>query len=111
MRKMLRHGALLALFAGLFVGSARAENWPVRSVTMIVPFPAGGSADTLARAVAQELSDKLGKPFVIDNRAGEKRIAVLFQREGQTAKPVGPFSTQMALDPDLIDHWLSLFTF
>jgi tripartite-type tricarboxylate transporter receptor subunit TctC len=69
-RKMLRHGALLALFAGLLVGPARAENWPVRSVTMIVPFPAGGSADTLARAVAQELSDKLGKPFVIDNRAG-----------------------------------------
>jgi tripartite-type tricarboxylate transporter receptor subunit TctC len=69
-RKMLRRGALLALFAGLFVGPARAENWPVRSVTMIVPFPAGGSADTLARAVAQELSDKLGKPFVIDNRAG-----------------------------------------
>jgi tripartite-type tricarboxylate transporter receptor subunit TctC len=69
-RKMLRCGALLVLFAGLLVGPARAENWPARSVTMIVPFPAGGSADTLARAVAQELSDKLGKPFVIDNRAG-----------------------------------------
>jgi len=69
-RKMLQGGALLALFAGLLVGPAVAEDWPVRSVTMIVPFPAGGSADTLARAVAQELSDKLGKPFVIDNRAG-----------------------------------------
>jgi tripartite-type tricarboxylate transporter receptor subunit TctC len=69
-RKMLQGGALLALFAGLLVGPAVAENWPVRSVTMIVPFPAGGSADTLARTVAQELSDKLGKPFVIDNRAG-----------------------------------------
>ena len=68
--KMLQGGALLALFAGLLVGPALAENWPVRSVTMIVPFPAGGSADTLARTVAQELSDKLGKPFVIDNRAG-----------------------------------------
>jgi tripartite-type tricarboxylate transporter receptor subunit TctC len=67
---MLQGGALLALFAGLLVGPAVAENWPVRSVTMIVPFPAGGSADTLARTVAQELSDKLGKPFVIDNRAG-----------------------------------------
>lgn len=67
---MLQGGALLALFAGLLVGPALAENWPVRSVTMIVPFPAGGSADTLARTVAQELSDKLGKPFVIDNRAG-----------------------------------------
>jgi tripartite-type tricarboxylate transporter receptor subunit TctC len=67
---MLQCGALLAFFAGLFVDPALAENWPVRSVTMIVPFPAGGSADILARAVTQELSDKLGKPFVIDNRAG-----------------------------------------
>jgi tripartite-type tricarboxylate transporter receptor subunit TctC len=70
MRKMLPCGALLAFFAGFLVGPALAENWPARSVTMIVPFPAGGSADVLARSVAQELSDKLGKPFVVDNRAG-----------------------------------------
>jgi tripartite-type tricarboxylate transporter receptor subunit TctC len=63
-------GAFLALFAGLMAGPALADSWPARTVTMIVPFPAGGSADLLARAVAQELSDKLGKAFVIDNRGG-----------------------------------------
>lgn len=70
MSKMLPCCALLALFFGLLAAPARAEIWPARSVTMIVPFPAGGSADILARAVAQELSEKLGKPFVIENRAG-----------------------------------------
>jgi tripartite-type tricarboxylate transporter receptor subunit TctC len=69
-RKLLQCGALLALFAGVLAGPAVAENWPARAVTMIVPFPAGGSADMLARSVAQELSDKLGQPFVIDNRGG-----------------------------------------
>ncbi len=62
--------ALLAGFAGLFLSPALAETWPTRAVTMVVPFPAGGSADLLARTVGQELNDKLGKPFVIDNRAG-----------------------------------------
>jgi tripartite-type tricarboxylate transporter receptor subunit TctC len=67
---MLPCAALLALLAGWLAGPARADNWPARNVTMIVPFPAGGSADLLARSVAQELSDKLGKAFVIDNRGG-----------------------------------------
>jgi tripartite-type tricarboxylate transporter receptor subunit TctC len=69
-RKIFWGCALLALLSGLPVGTATAEEWPARSVTMIVPFPAGGSADILARAVAQELSEKLGKPFVIENRGG-----------------------------------------
>jgi tripartite-type tricarboxylate transporter receptor subunit TctC len=68
--KIYRYGALLALFVGWLAGPALADNWPARNVTMIVPFPAGGSADLLARSVAQELSDKLGKAFVIDNRGG-----------------------------------------
>jgi len=46
---------------------------------------------------------------LIDHRAGQKRIAVVFQGDGQALKPVCPLSTQMALDPDLIDHWLICF--
>jgi tripartite-type tricarboxylate transporter receptor subunit TctC len=68
--RIYRYGLLLALFAGWLADPALADNWPARNVTMIVPFPAGGSADLLARSVAQELSDKLGKAFVIDNRGG-----------------------------------------
>lgn len=49
---------------------AVAQEWPNRPVTMIVPFPAGAAVDTLARAVAQALSEKFGKQFIVDNRAG-----------------------------------------
>jgi tripartite-type tricarboxylate transporter receptor subunit TctC len=49
---------------------ANAQSWPTRPVTMVVPFPAGGATDLLARALGLELSDKLGQQFVIDNRTG-----------------------------------------
>jgi tripartite-type tricarboxylate transporter receptor subunit TctC len=63
----------LAVAAGLFAAlpsAAIAQAWPTRPVTWIVPFPAGGPADLLARTVATELSAKLGQQFVIENRAG-----------------------------------------
>jgi tripartite-type tricarboxylate transporter receptor subunit TctC len=44
--------------------------WPTRPVTLIIPFPAGGAMDLLGRSVAQDLTDKLGQQFVVDNRAG-----------------------------------------
>ncbi|OUL99967.1 ABC transporter substrate-binding protein [Variovorax sp. JS1663] len=44
--------------------------YPTRPVTMVVPYPAGGSADILARTVGQKLGERLGQPVVIDNRAG-----------------------------------------
>ena len=50
--------------------AASAQAWPSRPVTMIVPFPAGGTADLLARGVARALSDELGQQFVVENRAG-----------------------------------------
>ena len=57
----------IAIFASTM---ASAQAWPSRPVTMVVPFPAGGPADVLARAMAQELSEKLGQQFVVENRAG-----------------------------------------
>ena len=47
-----------------------AQTWPSRPVTMLVPFPAGGTADLLARETAQALSEELGQQFVVENRAG-----------------------------------------
>src|SRR5262245_40245785 len=62
---------LFALALALAPGSAAlAQEWPDRPVTMIVPFPAGGPADIIARAVANALSESFGKQFIIDNRAG-----------------------------------------
>lgn len=49
---------------------AGAQEYPARTITVIVPFPAGGSADTLARILGARLSEKLGQPIVVDNRPG-----------------------------------------
>ena len=49
---------------------AGAQDWPTRGVRIIVPFPAGGSADLLPRIVGEKLSEKWGQPVVIENRPG-----------------------------------------
>jgi tripartite-type tricarboxylate transporter receptor subunit TctC len=49
---------------------ARAGTYPTRSVRMIVGFPAGNASDILARLVAQSLSERLGQPFIVENRPG-----------------------------------------
>src|SRR6266404_6739963 len=49
---------------------ARAQSYPSRPVRIIVPFPAGQATDTIARLMGQSLSERLGQPFVIENRTG-----------------------------------------
>jgi tripartite-type tricarboxylate transporter receptor subunit TctC len=50
--------------------NAAAQNWPDSTVTVVVPWPAGGPSDIAARPLAKGLTQALGQPFVIDNRAG-----------------------------------------
>jgi tripartite-type tricarboxylate transporter receptor subunit TctC len=70
---MIRCAAIL-LACLLASGAAQAQTadspWPNRPVRFIVPFPAGGSTDTVARLVGQLLSARLGQQFVIENRVG-----------------------------------------
>jgi tripartite-type tricarboxylate transporter receptor subunit TctC len=47
---------------------ARASDWPTRQVTVVVPMAAGGNTDLMARLAAEQLSAKLGQPFVVENR-------------------------------------------
>ena len=49
---------------------AHAQNWPTGPVKIIVPFPAGGSADTLARTLGQAMQEATGQSFVVENRTG-----------------------------------------
>jgi tripartite-type tricarboxylate transporter receptor subunit TctC len=66
-------GLLLAiLFASspVFSGRAVADDWPSHPLTLIVPFPAGGSADVQSRVIAQGLSEAIGQPVVVENKPG-----------------------------------------
>lgn len=60
--------AAFALVAALPIASA--QTFPSRPVALVVPYPPGGSADILARAVGMQLAEKLGQPVVIENKAG-----------------------------------------
>jgi tripartite-type tricarboxylate transporter receptor subunit TctC len=68
--KKLNVIALAAAAALLSPCAAPAQTWPNRPVTIMMPQPAGGIADLLARGVAQSLTDELGQPFIVENRLG-----------------------------------------
>jgi tripartite-type tricarboxylate transporter receptor subunit TctC len=75
MRSYVRHAALAAALTFITtttttIGGAAAQDWPDHAIRMIVPFPAGGSADTLARLLGQTISQHLAQPIVVDNRPG-----------------------------------------
>ena len=65
-------GAVLAVLVAYGLGPASAQNtsYPTRAITIIVPFPAGGTADMLPRIVAEKLRVTFGQPVVIENKPG-----------------------------------------
>jgi tripartite-type tricarboxylate transporter receptor subunit TctC len=72
-RAALSAFAALALLAALLTlpqTRATAEDYPVRPITLIVPYPAGGGVDTMGRIIGQKLTDALGQQVVIENRGG-----------------------------------------
>ena len=71
MSDLSRRAAIAGLMAAGAAGGARAaDDWPDKTIAMIVPYPAGGGSDTFARPVAAAMADRLKQSIVIDNKSG-----------------------------------------
>ena len=92
----------LALLSGLAMGSAaaqeRADAFPTRAIKIVVPFPAGGPSDVLARMIGQKMSEDWGQPVVIENRPGAN--TVLGAQQVAKAAPDG-YTLLMAINSTL----------
>jgi len=67
---MIKAGAFLAAALVLTSPALRAQSYPSRQITLIVPFAAGGSNDVVGRAIGRKLSEAWGQPVVVENRPG-----------------------------------------
>lgn len=56
--------------AAVIAAPAMAQQWPAKTVTLVVPYPPGGNVDGAARIIAPKLQERFGQPFVIENRSG-----------------------------------------
>jgi tripartite-type tricarboxylate transporter receptor subunit TctC len=101
-----RRIAAMALVALLSVVAdpAVAQTYPTRPITLVVPFPPGGSTTILARIIADKLSDALGRPIVVDNRGGAG--GSIAARQVAKSAPDGytlliAFSATLAISPSM----------
>jgi tripartite-type tricarboxylate transporter receptor subunit TctC len=76
----LRRGIALVITLGTVFGGGQAvaqsaaDKYPEKAIKIVVPFPPGGSTDTLGRAIAQKLQEKWGQPVVVENRPGASTL-------------------------------------
>ncbi len=97
-----------ALAALLPLPALAQNSWPQRAVTIVVPFAAGSSSDIIARAMAQQMSGALGRPFVVENRPGATgelgaRGVIRAAPDGHTLMhgPISVWAINVALRPNL----------
>ena len=69
------------------IRAASAEDYPSRTITLVVPYPAGGGVDTVGRVIAQKLTDALGQQVIVENRPGAG--SVIGARSAAKAPPDG----------------------
>lgn len=93
--------AIAALAASLLALPAAAQNWPARPVRMIVPYSPGGGIDTVARTLAQKLTEQLGATFVVENRPGAAGVlgAEIVAKAAPDGYTLLASSTEFAINP------------
>ena len=70
MKRRVFRGAALACILALSSFYSIAQNFPTKPLYMVIPYAAGGGADIVGRVIAQKVSESLGQPIIIENRAG-----------------------------------------
>jgi tripartite-type tricarboxylate transporter receptor subunit TctC len=95
--------AALGALAGHWQLASAAPDYPTRPITLVVPYPAGGGNDVIARLVAAKMSTSLGRPIVIENRAGAG--STIGTRDVARSKPDGYTlliaTSALAINPSL----------
>src|SRR5215468_981385 len=113
--------ALLLKTAGLLLAlttAAGAQDYPTKPVRVIIPFPPGAINDTIGRMIATQLSERLGKQFVVDNRAGAggvvgTELAANAPKDGYTllivslVNTVNPWLYKLSYDPVASFSWIA----
>src|SRR5438034_4728483 len=97
-RRWITFAMISALMMGTAAAQERADSFPTRSIKIVVPFPAGGPSDVLARMIGQRMSEDWGQPVVIENRVGAN--TVLGAQQVAKAAPDG-YTLLMAIDSTL----------
>ena len=106
----LKAASVLALATLIVTAPARAQDYPAKPVRVIIPFPPGAINDTVGRLIATELTNRLGRQFIVDNRAGAggvvgTELAASAPKDGYTilivsmAHAVNPWLYKLPYDP------------
>ena len=97
-----RRGACAAIALASLVPAVFAQTWPTKPVTLVVPGPAGGTPDVVARQLAQQLKPELGQAIVVDNRAGAAGnigVTAVARAEADGYTLLMGFAQTMAINP------------
>src|SRR4051812_21141501 len=86
-RRSFLHLAASAAALSTVAPFAWAQNYPIKQITLIAPWPAGGAVDALCRTIAPHVAERLGRPIVVENRPGAG--SVIGTAAGGKAAPDG----------------------
>ena len=98
-RAVLAATAAVSAIGLLGTAPAHAQAWPTKMIKLVVPFPAGGPTDTASRIVGQRLSERLGQPVVVENRAGASGSIAAAQ---VVKSPADGYTLMMLATPTLL---------